>query len=373
MDKAVEDDNLAKSKEWKRVEEGGELNSAIDNRLIIGDQKGDDGELEVHSLSGKERNHLFLNGDSGKEFADVSALSGMDSASDARCFALVDYDRDGWLDVAIVNANQPLMQLFHNDIGKLRGEKGGVIALRFVGGNTDAKASKLTNRDGYGAKVEVLLAGGRKIVREHRCGEGYAAQNSDTMVIGIGAEKVKSVGVRWPSGREYSVENVQEGTLLTAYEDREDSPFQSGDYRKTSVRPVKMEDARRFPLAKASDDPGIRVYTTMATWCAACMNHLPALEILRQDGVALFGVPVDPEDDKEKLSNYVKEKSPAYEMLIDLSIEDKANVSEFLGRYLQSESLPLPTTVITDGEGRILDVVTGVPNLSEVRKLAAKQ
>lgn len=373
MDKAVEDDNLAQSQEWKRAEEGGELDAGIDNRLIVGDQKGDDGELEVHSLSGKERNHLFLNGDSGEEFADISALSGMDSASDARCFTLLDYDRDGWLDVAIVNANQPLMQLFHNDIGKLRGEKGGVIALRFVGGNTEVKASKLTNRDGYGAKVEILLAGGRKIIREHRCGEGYAAQNSDTMVIGIGQGKVESVIVRWPSGREHSLKNVGEGTLLTAYEDRDEGPFQSQDYRKAIENPVEMEESPRFPLAKATNDPGVRVYTTMATWCAACMSHLPALEVLKQNGVALFGVPVDPDDDKTKLANYVEEKKPAYEMLFDLSAEEKEKVSEFLEGYLQSEGLPLPTTVITDDEGRILNVATGVPNLSEVRKWAAGQ
>ena len=56
----------------------------------------------------QERNHFFLNMGSGKEFVDISALAGTDSASDGRSFALFDYDRDGWQDIVVVNANQPL-------------------------------------------------------------------------------------------------------------------------------------------------------------------------------------------------------------------------------------------------------------------------
>ena len=78
----------------------------------------------------------------------------MDSDSDSRGFALLDYDRDGWQDIALVNANNPLSQLFHNELGKFSTNKGGMIAVRFRGGSTSDTPSDLSNRDGYGAIVE---------------------------------------------------------------------------------------------------------------------------------------------------------------------------------------------------------------------------
>ena len=370
MDKAVDNDSLAKSKEWKRPEEGGELDPEIDNRLIAGDRKGEDGKLEVHSLSGKERNHLFLNGNSGNDFADVSALSGTDSASDSRCFGLLDYDHDGWQDIALVNANQPLMQLFHNDIGQLRGGTGGIIAVRFVGGNHSAQKSEMSNRDGYGAVVEVVLSGGGKIKREHRCGDGYAAQNSDTMLIGIGdRDKVESLNVRWPSGRIFSADGIPEGTLVTAYENREEGAFRQKPYRDLSERLADVRTKEEvFPIARVSQNSEVQIYTTTATWCAACVSHLPALERLQQDGIALFGVPIDPDDDEKKLADYVEAKKPPYEMLKDLGVKEKKLVSDFIARQMQVDNPAFPSTVITDARGKVLKVMQGVPTLSEVRK-----
>ena len=76
-----------------------------------------------------------------------------------------------------------------------------MIAVRFVGGNHRARPGTGTsNRDGYGARVEVVVDG-TTLLREHRCGEGLAAQNSATMLVGIGAHPAaESVTVRWPSG-----------------------------------------------------------------------------------------------------------------------------------------------------------------------------
>ena len=65
------------------------------------------------SHSGHERNRLFLNR-AGEQFVDVSGVSGLDDAADGRSFALLDFDRDGWLDIAVVNANAPLLRLYRN-------------------------------------------------------------------------------------------------------------------------------------------------------------------------------------------------------------------------------------------------------------------
>ena len=154
------------------------------------------------SVSGGERNPLFLSLQS-EQFSDIAGISGLDHPGDSRSFGILDYDRDGWQDIVLVNANAPLLQLFRNQIGLSAKSRdfGGMIALRFVGGNdTPQPQSLFSNRDGYGAKVSVKL-GEQTLLREHRAGEGFAAQNSSTMIIGIGKQaQADSVVVRWPSG-----------------------------------------------------------------------------------------------------------------------------------------------------------------------------
>ena len=55
------------------------------------------------SLSGHERDHLFLSR-GGVEFTDIAGISGLDDPADGRAFGLIDYDRDGWLDLFVVNS-----------------------------------------------------------------------------------------------------------------------------------------------------------------------------------------------------------------------------------------------------------------------------
>lgn len=368
MEKAVDMDGLVGSPEWNRDVEDGSQRPEIDTRLQDGDELVD-GELIVHSLSGKERNHLFINQQTGSAFDDVSAISGMDSVSDSRCFALIDYDHDGWQDVVLANANHPLTQLFHNDIAQLKTIPGGVIALRFVGGNTVAEASAFSNRNGYGAMVTVNLADGTAIKREHRCGEGYAAQNSSTMLIGIGANKmVADVSVRWPSGRTTSTGNIPEGALLTAYENRPGQEFKRAAYRNVRRRASFATTGEKFRLAQ-SVSADLHVYTTMATWCAACAGHLPQIELLKADDVAVFGVPVDPDDDSKKLSGYVESRQPAYTLLQDVEDSQRESLEVFLQRKLSTKNVPLPSSVITDGSGTVLQVMTGIPSVSDLRRL----
>jgi hypothetical protein len=206
----------------------------IDSRLAGVQMR--DGKLVVHSLSGKERNHYFANR-GGKEFTDLSALSGLDDLGDGRGWALFDYDRDGWQDVALVNANKPLFSLYHNTM-PAAGVKGGVIAVKFVGGNKTAAPSPMTNRDGYGALLTAAL-GDITLTREHRCGDGFAAQHSAIMMLGLGERpEAKTITIRWPSGKTATVENIPEGTLLTCWENPADAPdgtaFTRGTWRRAA-------------------------------------------------------------------------------------------------------------------------------------------
>ena len=253
------DSNLARrsfrfSEEWNRREDGAPLTPQIDRRLQGGLME--DGKYVVHSLSGQERNHFFLNRD-GKQYEDLSSLSGADSPADSRSFALLDFDHDGWQDLAVVNANTPLFNFYRNQMGDATAEGSGkFIALRFVGGSRIARKNSaetpLACRDGFGALVTARI-GDEILKREHRCGEGFGTQNSNTMLIGVGRhDHVDELTVRWPSGKSASLSDVPAGTLLTTYEDAAHSPSKS-PFERRSYRDLKLR--ARPPAASVSRGP----------------------------------------------------------------------------------------------------------------------
>ena len=164
------------------------------------------------SLSGNERNRLFLN-QSGKQFSDASLLSGLDHPGDGRSVVILDYDRDGWPDIASVNSNAPKLNLYRNRIGDRATPGRTFIALRFEGGGEG-----LSNRDGVGTKVWIEI-GDRTLLRETHCGEGFAAQNSTTLLVGLGnAKEITSLRARWPSGREQTHGKLPAGQVVTLVE-----------------------------------------------------------------------------------------------------------------------------------------------------------
>jgi ASPIC and UnbV/FG-GAP-like repeat len=212
------------SDSWKRRAGSAGLSPEIDSRLGGVEKRGE--KIVVHSLSGRERNHYFANR-GGKQFTDLSALSGLDDAGDGRGWALLDFDRDGWQDLALVNANKPLFSLYRNTMPEA-GLRSGIVAVKFVGGNKTPGAAAMACRDGYGALVTASL-GDLTLTREHRCGDGFAAQHSAVMMLGLGSRPAAArITVRWPSGKTTAAENITEGTLLTCFENPADAPDGSG-------------------------------------------------------------------------------------------------------------------------------------------------
>jgi hypothetical protein len=141
-----------------------------------------------NSFSGNERNRLLLAGDDG--FTDRSLVSGADSKTDARSFATLDFDGDGWLDIALASANAPRLQLFRNKMGDL-GHEGRATSIRLVGSPENG-----SNRDAVGA----IVSAGERVYRRS-IGEGLAAVNSAAIRI-TGSEMPDNISVRWPSGKE---------------------------------------------------------------------------------------------------------------------------------------------------------------------------
>lgn len=160
-----------------------------------------------NSLSGNERNRMFFRHDGN--FADVSLVSGADNTADGRSFAMLDFDRDGWTDIAMMGLNAPRFRLYRNRIGELYPDRR-VYRFRLVGGHTGSEPNeKLSNRDAIGARARITFESGRVQMIHKQAGEGFAGQNSEVLSIGVPSDdKIVKLDVRWPAGSDSSVSTI---------------------------------------------------------------------------------------------------------------------------------------------------------------------
>jgi hypothetical protein len=159
--------------------------------------------LGSNSLNGNERDCLFRNNGDGT-FTDVAYVVNADRVEDGRGVAIFDYDQDGRADVALRNYKQPA-QLLHNV-----GTTGHWLELKLIGSRS--------NRDAVGAHI-TLRAGGRLQMREVHAGSAYQSGSSLIQHFGLGdANRVDQITIRWPSGAESTLTNVEVDQLLIVSE-----------------------------------------------------------------------------------------------------------------------------------------------------------
>jgi hypothetical protein len=81
-----------------------------------------------------------------------------------------------------------------------------------------------SNRDGIGARVEVM-AGGKRWTAERVASSGFLSQNEARLHFGIGtASEIDKLIVRWPSGIVQTLEAQQVDRILTVQEPGERKP-----------------------------------------------------------------------------------------------------------------------------------------------------
>lgn len=150
------------------------------------------------SLSGYERSRVLLNrGADG--FEDVAVQSGVTDLLDGRAVAMADLFNRGALDVIV--ANEKARALIYRNADTASGHW---IELKLVGTHS--------NRSAIGAEVTVEFGN----VRQRQVvdgGSGFCSQNDRRLHFGLGADRPGRVLIRWPSGRQQTVEGLKADQL----------------------------------------------------------------------------------------------------------------------------------------------------------------
>ena len=153
--------------------------------------------------------HTLFKGLGSGRFADVSETAGavINERTVARGACFADYDNDGKVDAFLVNLGAKA-KLVHN----VSASTDHWLAIKLVGTRS--------NRDGIGTKVEIF-AGAKHELQERVAGSGYLSQNDARLHFGLGSSTtVDKILVKWPSGREQTLEKQAVDRVLTIEEPR---------------------------------------------------------------------------------------------------------------------------------------------------------
>ena len=139
--------------------------------------------------SGGERNGAFLGKGDGT-FTECGGILGLDQIGDGRSVVRVDWDGDGDLDLFLRSRTEPRIMYLENRL-PLRGHS---VQFKLVGSDPlqTVIGARLTVR-GPDKEDPVWI-------RTRRAGEGYLAQSSAWLHVGVGELEQVRVEVRWPGG-----------------------------------------------------------------------------------------------------------------------------------------------------------------------------
>lgn len=329
------------------------------------------------SFSGYERNALFLN-QAGQGFAEVGALVGADFEDDARAVAMVDWDRDGDLDVWITNRTAPQVRLLRNNHPSAKSS----VAIQLIGNG------KTTNRDAIGARLTLWRTSEPQLkqIRTIHAGDGFLAQSSGWVHFGIGSSKEDlNLSVAWPGGKTESLSDLKAGARYT---------ITQGQGKLELVSTARLSIPNTIP--KSAGDPGNRglwvanqvpfpelgytdavgamrstseflgnpvLINLWATWCAPCIQELGVLgqhsETLRSqkvnvlalnvDGLGINGSAAAEANVKDVLSRV------GYDLPHGIAREENLKKIGVLIEFLSSQrvALTIPSSFLVDAEGNI--------------------
>jgi enediyne biosynthesis protein E4 len=185
-----------------------------------------DGRLDILIFHGGlihliPQEHSLFRGLGDGRFEDVSRDAGpvLSERTVARGACFADYENNGKVGAFLVNLGTKATLLKNDSTGS-----GHWIEIKLVGamrsgdsGAAPGPAAK-SNRDGIGARVEIVTAGKRQTA-ERVASSGYLSQNDGRLHFGLGAAAtVDQITVRWPSGRMQTLTNQAVDRVITVEE-----------------------------------------------------------------------------------------------------------------------------------------------------------
>ena len=192
---------LAFGAEFLDADNDGDMDLYVTNGHVM-----DDIEAYSDSISTRERDFIFENVGGGRFLERGPQAGPFFRIQDmGRGMAILDYDRDGRLDVAL-SRNGGRARLLHNDTPG----PNHFLALNLRGTRS--------NRDGTGACVEVTVDD-RLIAVERQGGSSYESASEGTVHLGLGGHGGPvAVEARWPSGLVESFADIKPDQFLTLEE-----------------------------------------------------------------------------------------------------------------------------------------------------------
>jgi len=155
-----------------------------------------------------QANELFVNaGDGSGTFYDLSAPSGAAEPGASKGLSLADYDRDGRMDLVVVDQGSTL-HLFRN-VTPLAGRHW--LEVRLIGATS--------NLDACGARL-TFTVGGASLLREVFCGSiGLSGGSDPTIHVGLdSATRADQITIEWPSGQTQVLMDVSADQLVAVTE-----------------------------------------------------------------------------------------------------------------------------------------------------------
>ena len=323
----------------------------------------------------------------------MSALSGFDFPDDARSLALTDWDGDGDLDVWVTNRTAPMVRFLRNEA-----PAGPSLQVRLEG--TEAC------RDAAGAKVEVRLRASpeRPLVRTVKLGEGFLGQSSRTLHFGLGKDpEIASVTVRWPDGSRGELREVKPGTLVRF---TQGDPFPAVSPLKSAAAPqaprplegrspalsgaVTLFHPVPFPALPSqrpdgsawsiSDAEGPILLNLFASWCPDCRSELAEWQVSAAQFKAAGVTPVllcaDGRDELHRTKPqdawaWLRKEAVPFPagLLTDEAFRRLGSAHRQL--FGAIVSLPIPTSFLLDGQGRLVAIYRGRTDADRILRDAA--